>query len=489
MPSSAEEKPGPIIKKESIKNQAEKTSEIEDINRTIDGIENELEDIAEEIRQGYRLINKSKPDEEGNRVILTQKMRNEMVEDSDELRRELEIWKAKLKEPQIITDVEDEELRETNNRRGKELEGYDIPTKTAGAPPKLPPANEGPEWQQADGTLSDRAPEATSQRQFQEIFPAKNPEIMEKLPDGTWGSRPKKETATQESLDKDNAERAMDELLDQDQEIRDEEAAVEKLSNDLKEMAKAEEKEDKVEDAPTWQPVLPQHTDKSESTKPVPTESQPAPVAPPKKSWLPASVKKWGLRALTLLGLVGGAKAVEPSVSQIAQDVSTTLTDAQAGYRDWAENTPMVQEARRQEKINADMATLQAQSAKEKAEALVAGKPVKIGSKTVQVNESSPQTGREDYLRTHMQKMVRETAGIKLPTGYGETDRANDEAIVKHYLEHGTSSNITLPKVLESSGRLIEFRREKNLTSRGKTTRDQRVVNETIERIFKDTGL
>ncbi len=320
-PQQEIQKPISIVKKENIRDQAKKTWEIENINRTIDGIKNELEEIADEIQQGYRLINKNKPDTEENRVLLTPKMRNEMVEDSDELRQELKIWQEK--------EVEEQMVAETT----KALQDQ-IP-----APPKLP------------------------------ITTLSRPRVERRVYDVKIPTR-------QELLDKDNTERAMEELLDQDQEIRDEEATVEKLSNDLKEMAIAEEEKNKVKNAPILQSVLSQTTNRPESTKPVQTESQPAPVAPPKKSWLPASVRVWGKRTLiAALGLVGVKLAAEP-VTDLAKDFKTAATNE-------AESFPAVQAARRQEKIEAGMAALQAQSAKEKAETLVAGGAVEVGGKTV----------------------------------------------------------------------------------------------------------
>lgn len=212
-------------------------------------------------------------------------------------------------------------------------------------------------------------------------------------------------------------------------------------------------------------------------------EEETAPVMP-KKSWFPASIRKWGIRALVGLGLIAAAKPAAEEMERLGQAASQTYADYEKGVQSFAEGTPMVQEARMRESV----AALE----KQKAERLVAGQPVEVGGKTVQIQETGStrtHADQERFLREELPRMVeqaKKTLGIEsgLPVGYNETSFLNDEQFLHHFFRTGATENITMPKAGEAMGRMIRFNRERARAVLAKETRDQFVAKETVDKIF-----
>jgi hypothetical protein len=205
------------------------------------------------------------------------------------------------------------------------------------------------------------------------------------------------------------------------------------------------------------------------------------PTEAPKKSWLPAPLRKWGTRLLMAFGLTAAIPPAAEKMEQLGQAAAQTYADYEKGVRGFAESSPIVREALAREAAE-----------KEKAAALVAGEKVEVGGKTVQAVETGsaqPTVDHDKFVYQDLPRMVeqaKKTLGIEsgLPAGYNETNFLNDQETFRHFARYGAGKSITTEVASQALGRMIRYNREKARTVIAQETRDRAAADRAIKEIF-----
>jgi|GEM_PF-4459280 len=302
-------------------------------------------------------------------------------------------------------------------------------------------------------------------------------------------------------------ERTMAQLHDQSVEMLNRETADEVSSEEAAEIGAELEKQARPDidsesyDTPKYHPELiipkaptevlepakkipfPIRLKENAETEFVPVE-QPV-VAPPKKSWIPAPLRKWGKRLLVGLGLVsaGGAAAygvtkADEGLEKAGQAASAAYTEYEKGIGGLTESRFPKVAAETKEKVK----PIAGMSVKETAERLVAGQPVEIGGKTVQVSEAGS-------MRSNLPRQIEKAKEILDIEDYTDASFMNDGQTVKHFFEKGPGQFVNQKVALEAFGRMVKFNREQARNVLAKETMDQSVTAKAMKEIFDRTGL
>jgi len=388
----------------SIEKDIEKMEALPVKDRNVKKLQSLYEDQAQTIEE-LKIWNARR------KVILLKKVRSDLdnlpLSDAE---RELQ--------DQIKESEAKEERAKIEARRGHELDGHDIPKYEPGKPPELPPRDDRPEYEQADGSWSKEKPVM--------------PEIIESVVD---------EEGRQVGPDSERT----------------------KIT---------------ARGATSYDAPLPSY----DATHPVVSE---------KKSWIPARLRSWGKKLLLGLALLGGGKAIDQQTDitgkigaemhQIDQSIEEAGNTYSKGVQSWAEETPMVRQAKRAEA----MAQFEKESAAKRA---AAETQKESAGQSSTVETGSSQTTKE---MPKMAEQVRKTldSGRNLPEAYTYASFNNDREIVQHYFRSGASENITQKDAIEALGRMSKFNQEQAKEEIKKATNDKKVADQTIERIFGNSGL
>ncbi|MFA6132252.1 MAG: hypothetical protein WC702_04320 [Patescibacteria group bacterium] len=192
-----------------------------------------------------------------------------------------------------------------------------------------------------------------------------------------------------------------------------------------------------------------------------------APVEVPKRSWIPASVRKWGRRLLLGLGLLGAGKAAEPTLSDLNQSVNETFEQYQAGVESFAET--MADPIGAQERWDQARAAERATASPESSTKRIVGEEMVI-------------TGDVPARVQEMEQQSRHIESIKgLPNNYNGTDFLNDQETFQHFKNYGAGEHVTSKVALEAFGRMIQFNKEKAKEAAEQKVTDKKVVDKLMK--------
>lgn len=271
--------------------------QIKDAEESIKALEGNISEVENEIKaEEEELIHLAKADKikaEGKILVLKQ----ELIE----YQNELADWNKKKEIIEANPIATEEEIAATTReaRRGHELDGYDIPKYEPEKPPKFSQRDDSTEYEQIDGSWSKEKP-VTS-----------------------------------------------DEIKDQSGEILESPTKIpfEGLKMSI---PRAEGRVTDVEIPKIERSVEPETTQNYNESLPVISEE---------KSWIPASLRKWGKRLLLGLALFGGGRALNQQtnitgkigaeLNQIDQSINDFGARYDEGIKTTVESSPMIQQTRK----------------------------------------------------------------------------------------------------------------------------------------------